>query len=183
MAKIIYTLELVNLKYQTMKKRIETLRNAFNVIFDSEMQEKGIQKLEELELQYDKMYTAILKKESYENYGEVEKSIISYLARLEGKIEEYVYQRKERFEGLIEDFLQKVLNSSEYQAFKDMHKTLKVISGLEALVRYYSGYCTKEQFQSLQAKISDVKFECLLRTQVELMLEGKRHRRKYATTL
>ncbi len=174
MAKIIYTLELVNLKYQTMKKRIETLRNAFAVISDSEMQEKGIQKLQELELQYDKMYAAILKQESYENYGEIEESIISYLARLENKIEEYVYQRKEKFEGLIENDLQKVVNSSEYQDFKDMHKILQVILGLEELVRYYSGYCTKEQLQSLQERISDVKFECLLRTQVEIMLAGKR---------
>lgn len=174
MAKIIYTLELVNLKYRTMKKRIETLRSAFAVISDSEMQEKGIQKLQELESQYDKMYVAILQQQRYENYGEVEKSIISYLARLEGKIEEYVYQIKEKFEELIEDNLQRVINSSEYQDFKDMHKILQVILGLEELVRYYSGYCSKEQLQSLQERISDVKFECLLRIQVELMLAGKR---------
>ena len=157
-----------------MKKRIETLRSAFAVISDSEMQEKGIQKLQELESQYDKMYVAILQQQRYENYGEVEKSIISYLARLEGKIEEYVYQIKEKFEELIEDNLQRVINSSEYQDFKDMHKILQVILGLEELVRYYSGYCSKEQLQSLQERISDVKFECLLRIQVELMLAGKR---------
>ncbi|MCI9040081.1 MAG: hypothetical protein HFJ29_09630 [Clostridia bacterium] len=49
------------------------------------MGKKGTQKLEELEAQYDRMYEAILRQEVYESYGEIEKSIISYLARLEGK--------------------------------------------------------------------------------------------------
>lgn len=35
----------------------------------------------------------------------------------------------------------------------------------------------------LQKEISDVKFDCLLRAQIELMLEGKRQKRKHATLL
>lgn len=183
MAKINYTLEIVELKYQTMKKRIETLKNTFGIISDIEMGKKGTQKLEELEAQYDRMYEAILRQEVYESYGEVEKSIISYLARLEGKLEEYVYHIKDEVEKRIMDVLGAIPNSENYKDFKDMDGSLKKISGLEELLKLYSGYCTKEKREMLQKEVSDVKFDCLLRAQIELMLEGKRRKRKHATLL
>lgn len=176
MAKVTYTLEQVQLKYQTMKKRISTLRNAFGVISDTEMGETAKNKLDELEIQYDRMYEEILRQGNYASYEEVEKSIIYYLARIEGKLEEYVYHRKDELEPEMTYYIKKIPDFRCFQDFKDMDRILKMISGLEELLRQYSGYCTKEQFQDLQTKISDVKFDCLLRAQVELIAEDKRYK-------
>lgn len=174
MARVNYTLELVQLKYQVMKKRIETLRNAFGVVQDSEISQKGIQKLDELEMQYDRMYEAMLQQQNYASYEEIEKSIVSYLARLDVKLDEYVYCRKDKLGQDISDYLSELKNTENYQDFKNMNEILNKISGLEELVRRYSGYCRKELLEALQTLILNSKFECLLRAQVELMLEGKR---------
>ena len=158
---------ILDLRSKVMLKKIDKLHEIFQILnnFPNE-----VQTLLRIKEQYLKMYNEMLKRKSYEKYSDIENVVIGALAKLEIRIETYLYKTSSNFEEIVLSRIEDIRKSESYQNFKDLDSNLKDIEQINKLMNLYNNYVSKNEIEKVKIKLSEVKFEVLYRKQVEELM-------------
>lgn len=158
--------ELVELKHKVLSERINRLYNIFIVLSQDEKHISKLNAIKVIKEQYEKMYEAILQGEEYDKYEDVENTILPRLAQIEHHLDLHIYKTF----GNCEEFFDRYIKELEkYDNYNNLDGELDKIKALKEMLKLYSSYINQELNEMLAQKISAIKFEILLRKQIQLM--------------
>lgn len=170
--------EIIALKAKVMIKKINKLHDLYKMISKKECDEES-KNLEIIKKQYLQMYNQIIEKEEYEKYKIIEDVIIYNIAKIEIKLDEYIYNTIQNYQEIIRDRIQKIKTSSNYQECKNMDKSLNDVKILGELLKLYSPYIDKNEEKKIQYEISQLKFDVLYRNQIEDLIYQNKNTTNY----
>ncbi len=170
--------EIIALKAKVMIKKINKLHELYKMISKKECDEES-KNLEIIKKQYLQMYNQIIEKEEYEKYKIIEDIIIYNIAKIEIKLDEYIYNTIQNYQEIIRDGIQKIKTSSNYQECKNMDKSLNDVKILGELLKLYSPYIDKNEEKKIQYEISQLKFDVLYRNQIEDLIYQNKNTTNY----
>ena len=174
------TSELLELKSKVMIQRIDKLCLICNILF-SNFQIKEIEYLEIIKEQYLQMYNKLIETGQYERYKDIENIIIREIAKIELKIEQYIYNTVQRCEEIIKSNIDIIYQSENYQNFKDLEKEIQHIETLKQILKLYSPYISKSQIERLCNDISILKYNVLWRSHVEQLIYENIQKKSFFT--
>lgn len=158
---------ILDLRSKVMLKKIDKLHETFQILKNFPNEVKTLLAIKE---QYLKMYNEMLERKSYEKYSDIENVVIGALAKLEIRIETYLYKTSSNFEKIVLSRIEDIRKSESYQNFKDLDSNLKDIEQINKLMNLYNNYVSKNEIEKMKIKLSEVKFEVLYRKQVEELI-------------
>ena len=168
-----FTNEMVPIRFARLEKRINNLYSVCEALHRISASTKtGFNELKLLMDRLHKRYDTIINTSQYDKYPELEIDIISELAQIECKIEEYLYDTRKSAEEIIAHYIKKIYNSDNYKDFHDLETELHKLEAIEELNKQYSPYLETEVKRELQKQIIVLKFNLLYRKQVELLIYG-----------
>lgn len=170
--------EIIALKAKVMIKKINKLHDLYKMISKKECDEES-KNLEIIKKQYLQMYNELIEKEAYEKYKIIEDVIIYNIAKIEIKLDEYIYNTIQNYQEIIRDRIQKIKISSNYQECKNMDKSLNDVKILGELLKLYSPYIDKNEEKKIQYEISQLKFDVLYRNQIEDLIYQNKNTTNY----
>lgn len=170
--------EIIALKAKVMIKKINKLHELYKMISKKECDEES-KNLEIIKKQYLQMYNQIIEKEEYEKYKIIEDVIIYNIAKIEIKLDEYIYNTIQNYQEITRDRIQKIKTSSNYQECKNMDKSLNDVKILGELLKLYSPYIDKNEEKKIQYEISQLKFDVLYRNQIEDLIYQNKNTTNY----
>mgnify|MGYP003289581127 CR=1 FL=1 len=160
------TRELVELKHKVLLERIDRLYNIFIVLSQDEKHISKLNAIKVIKEQYEKMYQAIIQSGEYDKYEEVENTIMPKLAQIEHHLDVHIYKTF----GNCQEFFDRYIKELEkYDNYNNLDGELDKIKALKEILKLYSSYISQELKEMLAQKISAIKFEILLRKQIQLM--------------
>lgn len=157
----------IDLRSKVMLKKIDKLHETFQILKNFPNEVKTLLAIKE---QYLKMYNEMLEREAYEKYPDIENVVVDALAKLEIRIETYLYNTISNFEKIVLSRIEDIRKSESYQNFKDIDSNLKDIEKINKLMNLYNNYVSKNKMEKVKIKLSEVKFEVLYRKQVEELI-------------
>lgn len=165
--KVVLNRELVELKHNVLLERIEKVKNKLKNISIVANCENESNSLEIIKQQYGKMYKAVLQSEEYDKYQEVENTIIQEIAKIESKVDKYIYSVSKRFDGILGEWFNEIRETENYKNFNNLDKELEKVKQLKEVFEYCKNYFSRAQENQIHTKISTFKFELLIRRQIE----------------
>ncbi len=161
--------EILALKAKVMLQRIDKIRNIYIMILQKSDCEE-INSLEIIKDQYLRMYDKLIEKGEYKKYKKIEDTIIKEIAKIELKLDEYIYDSIPNCREIILNNIQRIRKSKNYESFSNMSDELNRIEILRELLKLYSPYISKDEEQKIQYEIEQLKFDILFRKQVEELI-------------
>ena len=158
---------IIDLRSKVMLKKIDKLHEIFQILKNFPNEVKTLLAIKE---QYLKMYNEMLEREAYEKYPDIENVVVDALAKLEIRIETYLYNTISNLEKIVLSRIEDIRKSESYQNFKDIDSNLKDIEQINKLMNLYNNYVSKNEMEKVKIKLSEVKFEVLYRKQVEELI-------------
>ena len=113
------------------------------------------------------MYKAVLQSEEYDKYQEVENTIIQEIAKIESKVDKYIYSVSKRFDGILGEWFNEIRETENYKNFNNLDKELEKVKQLKEVFEYCKNYFSRAQENQIHTQISTFKFELLIRRQIE----------------
>ena len=157
---------LIELKHKVLQQRISETQDTLNLMDKLISCDKDIKSMEIISQQYEKMYQAILQSEEYDKYEEVENTIIAQISKIESKLDRMIYQLSLQYPKYFEAIEQ----SENYKNFHGLDIELEKLHSLKELFTKCKPYHSQEQQKDLQEKLMDLKFNVLVRRQIEQMV-------------
>ena len=171
-----FTNEMLPKRFARLEKRINKLYLACEALHQiSASRKTGFIKLKQLKESLYKEYDNIIKTAKYDEYPKLENDIISELAQIECKIEEYIYDTRKSAEEIIAYYIKKIYNSCNYKDFHDLETEIHKLEAIEELYIQYSPYLETEVKRELQKQILVLKFNLFYRRQIELLIYGNQN--------
>lgn len=161
--------EILALKAKVMLQRIDKIRNIYIMILQKSDCEE-INSLEIIKDQYLRMYDKLIENGEYKKYKKIEDTIIKEIAKIELKLDEYIYDSIPNCREIIWNNIQRIRKSKNYESFSNMSDELNRIEILRELLKLYSPYISKDEEQKIQYEIEQLKFDILFRKQVEELI-------------
>lgn len=169
--------ELVELKHKTLKQKINKILNnlkSINKIIECSKQIKSMELINE---NYDKMYEAVIRSEEYDKYTEVENTIIAQVSKIELQLDRYVFKISKTFIKELDEKLNEIekLASNDFTNFDNLDEELYRIKTIKNILRLCAPYYSQTQINEADAKISTLKYQILIRSQIMQIVdqEGK----------
>lgn len=166
---ITLTEDIIKLKVKVMLQKINKLYKICEMLLNGE-DFKKINSLKVIKEQYLRMYETLIEKGEYEKYREIEDVIVRQISKIELDIDKYIYETIQEYNEIIVSNIEKIKKSEEYKNFNNMNKALEKIQVLKELLKLYSPYISKNEIERLQYEITTLKFDILLRRQVEQLI-------------
>ena len=168
--------EIISIRFARLEKRINKLYLACESLYNiSASRKTGFIELKQLKERLYKEYDNIIKTAKYDEYPKLENDIISELALIESKIEEYIYDTRKSAEEIIAYYIKKIYNSCNYKDFHDLETEIHKLEAIEELYIQYSPYLETEVKRELQKQIIVLKFNLFYRRQIELLIYGNQN--------
>lgn len=168
--KIILNKESIELKYSALCKRINETYNKLKDISCFVDCSNEINSIKIIKQQYEKMYKAVWAREEYDKYQEIENTIIQQIAKIESKVDKYIYSISKRFDGILDEWFRAIRETENYKNFNNLDKELEKVKQLKGILEYCKIYFSRAQENQINTKISTFKFELLIRRQIEQMV-------------
>ena len=131
--------EIISIRFARLEKRINKLYLACESLYNiSASRKTGFIELKQLKERLYKEYDNIIKTAKYDEYPKLENDIISELALIESKIEEYIYDTRKSAEEIIAYYIKKIYNSCNYKDFHDLETEIHKLEAIEELYIQYS---------------------------------------------
>lgn len=157
---------LIELKYKVLLERIKKVESDLKNISIFINYQSEINSLKVIEQQYKKMYKAILKNGEFDKYEEVENTIIAEIAKIEARIDRDIYRISSRFE----EYMKSIEQSENYKNFHGIDIELEKLNSLKFFLVRCEPYHTQTQQNDLKQKIRELRFNVLMRRQIEQMV-------------
>lgn len=163
--------ELLDLKDKVMIQKINKLYLICNMLFgNSEARE--VKSLEIIKEQYLQMYNKLIETGQYEKYKDIEDIIIKEIAKVELKIDQYIYSTVQSCEEVIKSNMDNIYQSENYQNFINLEQEIQNTETLKQVLKLYSPYISKNEIERLYNDIGVLKFNVLWRNQVQRLIYG-----------
>lgn len=161
--------ELIEQKSKIIIQKIEKLQKIYEITLQKDNCKES-SSLKIIKEQYLKMYNAIIEKEEYDRYKEVEDIIINEIAKIELNLDEYIYNTRQDSINTILNRIQEIKESENYQNFHNIKQYIEKVETLKDILKLYKPYIKNEEYDKIKKDIINLKFELLYRKQVEELI-------------
>ena len=161
--------ELIEQKSKIIIQKIEKLQKIYEITLQKDNCKES-SSLKIIKEQYLKMYNAIIEKEEYDRYKEVEDIIINEIAKIELNLDEYIYNTRQEGINTILNRIQEIRESENYQNFHNIKQYIEKVETLKDMLKLYKPYIKNEEYDKIKKDIINLKFELLYRKQVEELI-------------
>lgn len=157
---------LIELKHKVLQDRITETQDTLKLMDKLIPCDKDIKSMEIIIEQYEKMYQAMLQSGEYEKYEEVENTIIAQISKIEARLDRNIY----RISSQYEKYIQSIKESENYKNFHNLDIEIEKINSLKFFLERCKPYHSQTQQNDLKEKITELRFNVLIRRQVEQMV-------------
>lgn len=158
--------ELVELKHKVLQQRIIETLNSLKMMDKLIACPKDIKSIEIISDQYEKMYQTILTSGEYSKYEEIENTITEHLSMIEARLDRNIYKISSQYPK----YFEAIEESENYKNFRNLDIELEKLHSLKSFLVRCRPYHSKKQQSDLKSKIMDLRFNVLVRRQVEQMI-------------